>query len=73
MGMQMASFALTIGSQPVRLETILLIFGDRTEAEEIAAELRRRGRDVEVHELRFDGSRPRRLCRDVATAPVGAS
>ena len=69
----MASFALTIGSQPVRLETILLMFEDRAEAEEIATELRRRGRDVEVHELRFDGNRPRRLTRDVATVPLGAS
>jgi len=70
---KMASFALTIGSQPVRLETILLIFEERAEAEDIAAELRQHGRDVEVHELRFDGSRPRRLFREVSLAPIVAS
>jgi hypothetical protein len=47
----MGSYALTIGSRPVRMETILLILDERQEAEEIAVELRRRGRDVEVHEL----------------------
>lgn len=50
----MGSFALTIGSRPVRVETILFILDDRREADEIAFELRRSGRDVEVHELKAD-------------------
>jgi ERCC4-type nuclease len=47
----MASFALTLGSRPVRSENVLLILDDRDEADEIATELRRHGRHVEVHEL----------------------
>jgi hypothetical protein len=55
MGAKMASFALTIGSRPVRSETILLILDDRDEADEIAAEMRRHGRNVEVHEMSAHG------------------
>lgn len=52
----MASFAVTIGSRPVRSETILLILDNRDEADEIASELRRHGRNVEVHELSVHGT-----------------
>jgi hypothetical protein len=61
----MGSFAVTIGSRPVRMDTILMILDDRHEAEEIAVELRRHGRDVEVHDLSVDPTRRGRAYRDV--------
>jgi hypothetical protein len=66
----MASFAVTMGSRPVRMETILMILDDRHEAEEIAVELRRLGRDVDVHELSVDPTHRGDVYRDVTHALV---
>jgi hypothetical protein len=52
----MASFALTMRSRPVSVDSILLILDERRDADEIAFEMRRRGHDVEVRELRGESS-----------------
>jgi hypothetical protein len=52
------------------METILLILDDRHEAEEIAVELRRGGRDVDVHELMVDRTPRGYVYRDVTPSPV---
>ena len=47
----MATFALMLTSQPASPDAILMLLGERREADEIAFELRRRGQDVEVREV----------------------
>jgi hypothetical protein len=48
------SYAVTLTSRPSTIDGILLMIDDRTEAEEIAAELRRNGHPVAVRELPAD-------------------
>ena len=69
-GPKLASFAVTIGSEPVRPETILMILDERNEADEIAAQMRRAGLDVEVHELSIHRTHRGTLYRDVTRPPV---
>jgi hypothetical protein len=47
-----ASFALTLRSRPDRLDGILVIVDERRDADEMAVEMRRKGHDVDVQELR---------------------
>jgi hypothetical protein len=54
------------------MDTILLILDDRHEAEEISAELRRHGREVEVHELRVHRTSSGNLYRAAVPSRVGA-
>lgn len=64
----MASFALTLRSRPDRLDGILVILDERRDADEIAFEMRRKGHDVEVQELRSTSTvtdRPSVLTRNV--------
>ena len=48
----MASFAVTMQSRSDRVDGILVILDERRDADEIAFEMRLRGHDVEVKELR---------------------
>jgi hypothetical protein len=45
------SYAVTLASKPTTIDGILLIIDDRQEAQEIAAELRRNGQQVNVQEI----------------------
>jgi hypothetical protein len=65
------SFAVTSGTPAVRMERILLILDDRLEAEEIAVVLRRRGRDVEVHEVTVERTPDGDIYREVHPAQLG--
>ena len=53
----MASFAVTLSSRPRSPESILVIVDERRTADEIALELRRKGHEVEVEELRGNPTR----------------
>jgi hypothetical protein len=49
-----ASYAVVLCSRPSSLDGILIILDQRVDADEIMIEMRAKGHDVEVRELRDD-------------------